>query len=346
MSTDNQEIQLKDILLKIKELKNEMLSNSIKIIFFIFLFVFVSLLLVSFQDSKYKAELSFVVEDKQQSAPLSSMSGLASQFGFDLFSASNSTFSQKNIMELLKSRGVVSKALMQKVLISSKSDFFISHYLSIYNLDKDWGSHEDLKELSFNNKLSLKHDSVITLIWEDIIENYLTVEIKNDETDIICLSFICQNAHFAKLFSESLISEMSRMYISHQTKQSSNTIEFLQNRADSVFHELEKAEEDFARVKDINQRIIKASGRLKELQLMRNVEVLNTMYLELVKNLEVSKLTLLKQTPIIQVIDKPILPLKDAKISMSFTAIVSFLFALFISVFYVFLRKLVRDSLD
>ena len=346
MSTDNQEIQLKDILLKIKELKNEMLSNSIKIIFFIFLFVFVSLLLVSFQDSKYKAELSFVVEDKQQSAPLSSMSGLASQFGFDLFSASNSTFSQKNIMELLKSRGVVSKALMQKVLISSKSDFFISHYLSIYNLDKDWGSHEDLKELSFNNKLSLKHDSVITLIWEDIIENYLTVEIKNDETDIICLSFICQNAHFAKLFSESLISEMSRMYISYQTKQSSNTIEFLQNRADSVFHELEKAEEDFARVKDINQRIIKASGRLKELQLMRNVEVLNTMYLELVKNLEVSKLTLLKQTPIIQVIDKPILPLKDTKISMSFTAIVSFLLALFISVFYVFLRKLVRDSLD
>ena len=78
---------------------------------------------------------------------------------------------------------------------------------------------------------------------------------------------------------------MSRMYISYQTKQSTNTISFLQNRADSVFVELEKAEQEFARVKDINQRIIKASGRLKELQLMRNVEVLNTMYLELVKNI-------------------------------------------------------------
>ena len=62
---------------------------------------------------------------------------------------------------------------------------------------------------------------------------------------------------------------MSRMYISYQTKQSTNTISFLQNRADSVFVELEKAEQEFARVKDINQRIIKASGRLKELQLMR-----------------------------------------------------------------------------
>ena len=139
---------------------------------------------------------------------------------------------------------------------------------------------------------------------------------------------------------------MSKMYISYQTKQSSNTIEFLQNRADSVFHELEIAEENFARVKDINQRIIKASGRLNELQLMRNVEVLNTMYLELVKNLEISKLTLLNQTPIIQVIDKPILPLKDTKFSYRFALIISLLLSIFISLFYVFLRKLVIDSLD
>ena len=58
-------------------------------------------------------------------------------------------------------------------------------------------------------------------------------------------------------------------------------------------------------IKDINQRIIKASGRLKELQLMRKVEVLNTMYLEIVKNLELSKLTLLNNTPIINIIDEP-----------------------------------------
>ena len=67
-------------------------------------------------------------------------------------------------------------------------------------------------------------------------------------------------------------------------QQATNTIEFLQNRADSVFFELKNSEREYARTKDINQRIIKASGRLKELQLMRNVEVLNTMYLEIIKN--------------------------------------------------------------
>ena len=138
---------------------------------------------------------------------------------------------------------------------------------------------------------------------------------------------------------------MSRMYISYQTKQSTNTISFLQNRADSVFVELEKAEQEFARVKDINQRIIKASGRLKELQLMRNVEVLNTMYLELVKNIEVSKLTLLNQTPIIQVIDKPILPLEDTKMSTLLVLLITIFISTTCSVIYFVLRKLVNDSL-
>ena len=138
---------------------------------------------------------------------------------------------------------------------------------------------------------------------------------------------------------------MSRMYISYQTKQSTNTISFLQNRADSVFVELEKAEQEFARVKDINQRIIKASGRLKELQLMRNVEVLNTMYLELVKNIEVSKLTLLNQTPIIQVIDKPILPLENTKMSIFLVLLITIFISTTFSIIYIVLRKLVNDSL-
>jgi len=341
--SNNQEIDLRDIFLTIKELKDEIFINKFRVLIFIFIFIYNSVFLISIQDSKFKAELSFVVEDTQKSPSLSSMSGLASTFGFDMFGPSNSTFSQKNIMELLKTRGVVSKALLQSAIVSGKDDLFIHHYISIYDLNSDWD--KNLKRLSFNNDLDLMHDSIMTMVWVRIIEDELSVEIRNDKTDIIYLSFICSNEKFAKLFSESLITEMSRMYVLYQTKQSTNTIDFLQNRADSVFLVLETAEEEYARVKDINQRIIKASGRLKELQLMRNVEVLNTMYLELVKNIEMSKLTLLNKTPIIQVIDKPILPLEDTKISVLLISIISFFLALFISVFYIIIRKLVNDSL-
>ena len=338
---DNKEIELRDIIITLKEIKQELISRSFKIGLFVFVFTLTAFLFNISQESRYKAELSFVVEDKQKSTPLSSVSGLASQFGFDFFSSSNSTFSQANIMELLKSRGVISKTLLR----ANTNDLFIHNYISMYNLDSDWKNNKDLDGISFKNNIEVKHDSVITMVWEKIIEDDISVEIRNDETDIIYLSFKSLDERFAKLFSENLIDEMSSMYIEYQTKQSTNTIDFLQNRADSVFNELEKAEEEFARIKDINQRIIKASGRLKELQLMRNVEVLNTMYLELVKNIEVSKLTLLNQTPIIQVIDRPTLPLEDTKLSPVLVFVISFVLSFLISVFYFVFRKMIADSL-
>ena len=338
---DNKEIELRDIIIALKEIKQELVSRSFKIGLFVFVFTLIAVLFNISQESRYKAELSFVVEDKQKSTPLSSVSGLASQFGFDFFSSSNSTFSQANIMELLKSRGVISKTLLRP----NTNDLFINNYISMYNLNSDWKNNKGLDGISFKNKIEVKHDSIITMVWKKIIEDDISVEIRNDETDIIYLSFKSLDERFAKLFSENLIDEMSSMYIEYQTKQSTNTIDFLQNRADSVFNELEKAEEEFARIKDINQRIIKASGRLKELQLMRNVEVLNTMYLELVKNIEVSKLTLLNQTPIIQVIDRPTLPLEDTKLSPVLVFVISFVLSFLISVFYFVFRKMIADSL-
>jgi uncharacterized protein involved in exopolysaccharide biosynthesis len=122
-------------------------------------------------------------------------------------------------------------------------------------------------------------------------------------------------------------------------------LDVLQNRADSVFSELEIAEEDFARIKDINQRIVKASGRLKELQLMRRVEVLNAMYLEIVKNLELSKIALLNQTPIINIIDEPILPLDEDKKSKTLAGLLGSFLGGFLSVCFFFFKKLFKDAL-
>jgi uncharacterized protein involved in exopolysaccharide biosynthesis len=135
------------------------------------------------------------------------------------------------------------------------------------------------------------------------------------------------------------------MYVAHKTAQAKNTLDFLQNRADSVFGELELAEEEFAKVKDINQRIVKASGRLKELKLMRRVEVLNTMYLEIIKNLELSKITLLNNTPIITIIDRPILPLEEERVSKVVAGIFSGLLGGFLAVFFFVCRKLFKDAL-
>ena len=347
MTNYNDEIQLKDIIIKLSEYKNYLLSKKFTIITVSGVFFMLGIIFAVSDVKKYTAELTFVVEDQQQrGGALGTMSGMASQFGFDLGGSSSTTFSQNNILEFLKSRGVVEAALMQNRKVDKTDDLLIEHYLYLNKIKDYWKTKEDLNPVSFHGILSQDNDSVSGNIWKSIIKDKLVVELQSDEANIINLSYVSVNEEFAKVFVETLIEQMSKMYITHHTAQAINTLDFLTSRADSVFKELEITEQEFAKVKDINQRIIKASGRLKELQLMRNVEVLSTMYLEIVKNLEISKLTLLNQTPIIQIIDKPILPLKSEKKSKTVFGLLGAFLGGFLSLTFFVFRKLFKDALS
>jgi len=347
MENYNDEIQLKDILIKLSEYKTYLLKQKFTVIAVSGLFFVLGVIFAISADKKYIAELTFVVEDQQQGGgALGAMSGMASQFGFDFGGSSSTTFSQNNILEFLKSRGVVEATLMQNRKVNKIEDLLIEHYLHFNKIKDLWEADEDLTPVSFHKILSQDNDSVSGDIWKSIIEDKLVVELQSDEANIINLSYTSVSEEFAKSFVEALIEQMSKMYITHQTAAASNTLDFLTSRSDSVFIELEIAEEEFAKVKDINQRIVKASGRLKELQLMRRVEVLNTMYLEIIKNLELSKITLLNQTPIIQIIDKPILPLKHEKKSKIVLGFLGLFLGAFLSLGFFIFSKLFNDALS
>jgi len=347
MGSHNDEIQLKDILIKLSEYKTYLFRKKFVIIAISGFFLVLGIVFAISADKKYTAELTFVVEGQQGSGGnLGAMSGVASQFGFDIGSSSRATFSQNNILELLKSRGVVEAALMQNRKVNKTNDLLIEHYLYLNKIKDSWKKNKDIIPVSFHEILTQDNDSVSGDVWRSIIEDKLVVELQSDDANIINLSYTSVNDEFAKIFVEALIEQMSEMYITYQTAQASNTLSFLNNRADSVFIELEIAEEEFAKVKDINQRIVKASGRLKELQLMRRVEVLNAMYLEIVKNLELSKLTLLNQTPIIQIIDKPILPLEVEAKSITALGLLGAFLGGFLSLFFFIFRKLFKDALS
>lgn len=342
----NNEIQLKEILIKFSEYKTFLLQNKLKIIAFSF-FTFIIGIAVAYTSSvKYHAQLTFVVEEEKGRSALGGVSGIASQFGFDLGISESSTFSQSNVIELLKSRGVVERALMESAVVNGKDDLLIEHYLEINNIHEYWADNDDLQWVSFHEVSSYAHDSIMRIVWVDIIDNHLNIDLFSDEANIIALSYSSKDQQFAKEITEELIDEMTEMYIAHQTSQANKTLSFLQDRADSIFGELQIAEQEFARVKDINSRIVKASGRLRELQLMRSVEVLNTMYLEIIKNLELSKITLLNKTPIINIIDKPILPLEEDETSKKMAGLLGGLLGGLLSLMYFVFKKLIQDSIQ
>ena len=83
------------------------------------------------------ATISFIVEDNTEGLNISSISGMASQFGFDLGGNSSSSFSQQNVIELLKSRKIIESTLNQYSTISDVNSKFLDHYIEINSLIKD-----------------------------------------------------------------------------------------------------------------------------------------------------------------------------------------------------------------
>lgn len=341
----NNDIKFKDILLKLSEYKSYLYQKKYIIFLCSLFFAALGFLYVFFSEDKYNAELTFVVEVDNGLASSSALSGFANQLGFDFGGIESSTFSNNNILQLLKSRVVVENTLMQSAKINGKEDLLIEHYLTIHDLRKDWNENNILKDFSFNNINTRTHDSISGVIWSSIIEDDLVIDLLVDDATIIKLSYNGSNEDFAIKFVNILIQEMSKMYVQNRTARAHNTLNFLQNRADSVERELDIVEQDLARVKDINTRIIKASGRLKEIQLLRDVEVLQAMYIEIIKNLEISKVTLLNQIPIINIIDRPKAPIQKNKKSKRTALIIAFILGLFVSIIYFIIRKFLEDVL-
>ena len=128
-----EETSLRDIIITISDYKKEIAGKLIYIFVFVLLFSTLSATYSYFKKDSYSAVLSFIVEDQSSSSTLSAYSGIASQFGMDLGGINSSTFSQSNVIELLKSRKVIEASLKHSYLLNGKSDLLINHYIEINN---------------------------------------------------------------------------------------------------------------------------------------------------------------------------------------------------------------------
>ena len=336
--SNTEEATLKDVIISIRDYTRELKKKFILISTVLIISIISGLVYSSIQKDKFEAVLSFIVEGQSEGPNLSSISGMASQFGLDLGGSSTSSFSQQNVIELLKSRKVIESTLSKSCIVNNEEDILLNHYISINNMI------EDGENISF---FSSSKDSITNIIWKEIIEFKIDLSYQNDEANILNLTYTSTNSEFAKNFTELLVEEISQMYSHYQTEKTKKSLKNLELRSDSIFRELKNSERNFARVKDRNLRVINASGRLDEIQYMREVQVLNAIYLELIKNTELVKMNLLNETPIIQLIDVPVLPLEYSNRSSKLFWVFSFSFlGLFLVSSLIILRKLIRDTLE
>ena len=299
------------------------------------------------QPSTYKAVTTFIVEDKS-SGRGGGLSGLASQFGIDvggLTGGGAGMFEGDNIFEIIKSRAIVEKVLLSKIEdeIPEKGQTVAAYYLNISGLNKTLASKnisiKDLKleTLSSETNHTPIQDSVLYLLYNDIVKN-IAVERKNKKSSIITLEYTSNNPMFSIIFEKKLLKQTSDLYIDIKTGNLSRSIEKIQRKADSLESNLTGIYKRSFEI-DNSLKLLNANTGIKlntssSEAATRDKTVSNTLYAEVVKNLETLKLSLINQTPVIQVLDAAKSPLFDQRTPARNFMLVGFVIGLGLSLFY------------
>ena len=265
---------------------------------------------------QYEASCTFVLEEK--SGGSAGIAGIASQFGIDLGAMGGSSgnfFSGENIGDIITSSTIMDQVLLTK---TDEQHTLADLYLDASGMRNGLGWGTKLKNFSFvaANKESASanlFDTVLLVVRERLKKKDLIIDRTSKKGSIYGVTVKSSNPVFARLFTERLVQTTGNLYISIKTRNITQNISELEARADSLRNSFgSRSRQTFA------QQILNANEAFKSnlatVEIgQRDKSVVFELYAEVMKNLELSRMMLMNQTPVIQVLDRPQQPLVDTR---------------------------------
>ena len=346
-NTGTETIKYSELKAVIQRFLNYFISQYKIILFITLITSALGLLYGKLQPSTYKATSTFIVEDKSGKGG-GGLSGLASQFGIDvggLTGGGAGLFDGDNILEIIKSRSIIEKVLLTKMEEPSslKGQTIADYYIQINNLASAFESKNiNVKSLNFaglteGTKHTVQQDSILYILFSKINKD-ISVEKKNKKSTIITLELVSGDQVFSKTFTEELLKQTSDLYIDIKTGNLSRSINKIQQKADSLQNSLTGIYQKSFQAENATKLYnVNSSLRINTSQTeiaARDKTVSSTLYAEVVKNLETLKLSLINQTPVIQVLDTPKYPLFDQRTPARYFLLIGFAVGIVISFFY------------
>lgn len=349
-NNNNDEISLKELLEKGKEWYSYLLSQWKIIVLAGIIGAILGLTYSFVKKPIYTATLSFALEDEKGGGGLGGALGLASSLGLDLGGGGGSIFTGSNLTELFKSRSMVEQTLLSPVTSNGKTISLAEMYIHNKGWREKWNDKSKFKDIQFLPDTKRKyftrvHDSILGVIYQDLSKTGLAVGQKDKKIAIMTIDVNSTNELFSKYFCEALAKQVSDFYIDTKSKKARLNMDILERQTDSIRGELNGAITGVAVANDNTFGLNPAMNVRRAPSARRQVDVqANTAILtELVKQTELAKVTLRKETPLIQVIDQPILPLKKEKFGKAKGIVIGCLLAGFLVVLGLIVRRLLKQ---
>lgn len=349
ITNQNDEISLKELILNGKEWFSYLLSQW-KIILLIGIIGSIFGLTYSLiKKPVYTATLSFALEGDQTGGGLSGALGLVGSLGLDLGGSPGGVFTGSNLTELFKSRSMVEETLLTPIKVDGKEISLAEMYIQNNEWRKNWDKDNKLKYIQFlpNNHrkgFTRVHDSILGAIYQNLSQKGLEVGQKDKKISIITIEVAAKNELFAKNFCEALVKQVGKFYVETKSKKARMNMDILERQTDSIRGELNGAITGVAVATDNTFNLNPALNIRRTPSARRQVDVqANTAILtELVKQTEMAKVTLRRETPLIQVVDRPILPLPKEQFSKIKGIILGGFLTGFLTILFLIFKRILK----
>jgi hypothetical protein len=285
----------------------------------------------------YTSKLTFAIEEKGGGG--ASLLGLASQFGLDVGGGGGGgLFTSDNLLQLLKSNRIIQGALL-KPMPELVEGNLLNFYLSI-----NFKEALSKKKVSFISselprlKFTREQDSLVAVITGNL-SNSIEVSKRDKKASLIDITIVNSSEKFGFLFNKLLIQEATDLYIELKVGKMKRSLKVLQSRVDSVQRVLDGTMRSAAVNMDQSLGIVSMAPLVSTTKKQLEVQMLGTLFGELTKNLELTKFTLEREEPVIQILDAPTMPLfKEGKGRVK-TAVIGSFIAVFLLMGYLFGKR-------
>jgi hypothetical protein len=284
----------------------------------------------------YIAESTFVLDEENGGK---SGNGLAA-LGVGLGGKSSGFFeATDNIIWLYSTRLMIQETLLTSIDTAGKKVLLINWFLAESGLKKEYQKNPALSKVKFepgvtDSILSREQNSIINRCFYLIRSKYLKVEGVAKTENVISVKFKSKDELFSALFTNALVKNVNNYYIQTKSKKAAQEVALLEKKAaeykgqmSSEMYQVASGFDD-APYPNPNRTVLRVEPQRKQV----DAKISSEIYGQLVQQLELSRTNLQKQTPLIQIIEQPILPLNydvsDPRITITIGIIVCTILAI------------------
>ena len=328
-----------------------LLSNLRGIVIITSIFLAFALLYNYVKSPVHYARTTFVLDSESSSNSIGDIASLASLAGINAssFIDGSSLFQIDNIQELYRSSSMIKETLLSEDNFGDINIMLIDRLADNEKINKKWDRlNVDFSAYKSKSTNLRVHDSILNEVVKIIKKKYLIVDKPSRKTTILEIGFDHKDELLAKSFNEKLVSIVNDFYNKTKTQKTGENLKILERQADSVKKVLDKsilvlAEKDQSIP---NPNPLTKVSLVPYQKALIDVQANSAIYQEIVKQLELAKVSHRNKTPLIQIIDKPILPLENSKLKLFECLVFGIFGGLFISVFYYSLLRFYKSLIN